>query len=144
MLCAVLLRFFSAAAFISMLFWMPSVIWLAVMKPSKKRQDNWLNVLTSTLGILAVTQTRWHHRSFTYCWDTYFVRVPCVNPIVHNNLNSTQLMTAACADDRVLRLIYVLNPNSLVVCEFNMLLLNFVWKQTSSQLHILFAQPTSM
>jgi len=58
MLCVVLLRFFSASAFTSMMFWMPSVIWLVVMKPSKKRRDSWLNILTDGLGILAVLQNR--------------------------------------------------------------------------------------
>lgn len=40
-----LLGFFGAFGFAPMTFWMPSVIWLVIMKPSKKSLDYWLNII---------------------------------------------------------------------------------------------------
>ena len=40
-----LLGFFGAFGFAPMTFWMPSVIWLVVMKPKKTSLDFWANVL---------------------------------------------------------------------------------------------------
>lgn len=50
--CADLLGFFGAFGFAPMTFWMPSVIWLVVMKPSKKSWDFWLNVLNITVFVI--------------------------------------------------------------------------------------------
>lgn len=44
-LSADLLGFFGAFGFAPMTFWMPSVIWLVVMKPKKTSFDFWANVL---------------------------------------------------------------------------------------------------
>ncbi len=50
--CADLLGFFGAFGFAPMTFWMPSVIWLVVMKPSKKSWDFWLNVLNIVVFVI--------------------------------------------------------------------------------------------
>ncbi|KAL0052974.1 hypothetical protein WJX82_010701 [Trebouxia sp. C0006] len=47
-----LLGFFGAFGFAPMTFWMPSVIWLVVMKPSKKSWDFWLNVLNVIVFVI--------------------------------------------------------------------------------------------
>ena len=40
-----LLGFFGAFGFAPMTFWMPSVIWLVVMKPKKNSFDYWINII---------------------------------------------------------------------------------------------------
>lgn len=40
-----LLGFFGAFGFAPMTFWMPSVIWLVVMKPKKNSIDYWANII---------------------------------------------------------------------------------------------------
>ncbi len=52
LVCADLLGFFGAFGFAPMTFWMPSVIWLVVMKPSKKSWDFWLNVLNIVVFVI--------------------------------------------------------------------------------------------
>ena len=47
-----LLGFFGAFGFAPMTFWMPSVIWLVVMKPSKKSLDYWLNIINIIVFVI--------------------------------------------------------------------------------------------